>query len=535
MHHHTVNVNITNQTATLSRIENYDTKLRSYWSYSVENYNHILRAKPYFRQCRICHLYPSQHRHKVDHDYVPVWDGRISLFKRGQVPAGLFWATCKDIEKKENIKFKIKTDVDIVENRSKRKWLVSDNEYKFQNDCVTLIHLNASMGRGGLILNATGSGKTRIAAMAASRLDCEILFIVDQLVLLRQAQKEISNNLKEEVGYVGESKFRLQRVTVATIQTLHLHLRDPKFLRWFRAVQVIFIDEIHEMINKSNFSVVQTAKPLCVFGLTATLGLSRKPTRLKAYSLCGPVIYEYPVQRGMKEGVLSQGLCIQLEYENSIKHLEDWTQPRAYRKRIVKNGERNYVITQLTKYAVRNGKYVCIVVERLKHLEEISERLKDLHVKHKVVAGTYKGKGIKVKERFKSKDKFEEGKIRCLVVNKVFKKGIDIKRLDLIINAAGKPSVNDAIQVFGRGVRRHKDKVGLICFDVNDVDSRDKERRHRKEKQNWLSVSAKRRIRALKKAGIIVRKIVWNEDLSFNDILKQAEKYLQKELQDGKV
>lgn len=391
------------------------------------------------------------------------------------------------------------------------------------------------MGKGGLILNATGSGKTRIAAMVASRLNCEVLFVVDQLVLLKQAQKDISNHLGEEVGYVGESKFKLERVTVATIQTLHLHRQDPKFLRWFRNVSVIFIDEIHEQMNRSNFDVVQTAKPISVFGLTATLGLSKKPTRLKAYSLCGPVIYEYPVQRGMSEGVLSKGLCVQLEYDNSIKDIENYDQRRAYRKRVVKNGERNYVITQLTRKCIKNGKYVIIVVDRLKHLEEVSERLDSLDIKHKVVAGTYKGKGIKVSDRFKSKDKFEAGKIKCLVVNKVFKKGVDIKRVDVIINAAGKPSANDAIQIFGRGVRLHKDKKGLICFDISDIDSNDKGR----EKKNWLFKASKRRVKALKKAGIVIKKIVWNEDLSSTEILKQAEQYLQtelkKELKDGKV
>jgi superfamily II DNA or RNA helicase len=114
----------------------------------------------------------------------------------------------------------------------------------------------------------------------------------------------------------------------------------------------------------------------------------------------------------------------------------------------------------------------------------------------------------------------------------VFKKGVDIKRVDLIINASGKPSVNDAIQIFGRGVRTHKDKDGFICIDIYDFDSRDKERGKRK---NWLHKAAKRRMRALRSAGIIVRKIVYNEDLSSSMILKQSEKWLQKEIKDGNV
>jgi superfamily II DNA or RNA helicase len=523
MHHHTINVRVDNHTATLSHPYDYD-KLIPYWSHSVENYNHILRARPFYRQCKVCHQYPGKN-HDTDHDYIPTWDGRIKYLKRDQLPAGLFWATYKDIEKAEHIKFELtKIIVDTSLESSAWSWLHSEGKYKFQNDCVRKMRRAIIEGRGGLILNATGSGKTRIAAMLASRLDCEVLFIVDQLVLLRQAQKEISNHLHEKVGYVGESKFKLKRVTIATIQTLHLHRKDPKFLKWFKNVEIIVIDEIHEMLNKSNFDVVAIANPLSVFGLTATLGLKKKPIRMKAYSLCGPVIYEYPVQRGMQEGVLSKGICISLQYENSIPDIHKYNQQRAYRKRIVKNGERNYLISKLVKRAVRNGKYVIVVVERLKHLEEISERL---NIPHEIVAGTYKGKSIDVHTRFKHKDKFERGDIKCLIVNKVFQKGIDLKRVDLIINATGTPSMNKAIQIFGRGIRIHKNKTGLIAIDISDQDSINKSK-------NWLHKASYKRIKALKQAGITIKPIIWNEELSSHQILKKSEHWLKKEIY-GKV
>lgn len=195
----------------------------------------------------------------------------------------------------------------------------------------------------------------------------------------------------------------------------------------------------------------------------------------------------------------------------------------AYKNRIVKNGERNHLIVSLIRAAVNRNKYVIVVVDRLLHLEEISERLEAKGIKHKIVAGTYKSKGISVEKRFKYKDKFETGEIKVLVVNKVFKKGIDIKRVDVIINATGKPSTNDAIQIFGRGVRLHKDKIGLICFDITDFTPD-------AEEKNWFSKAGKKRIRAYKKAGLTVKKIDWNDELKTKDIFQQAEKYLEKYL-----
>jgi superfamily II DNA or RNA helicase len=483
----------------------------------------MLKARPWYRKCKVCNQYHKK-ENEYDHDYIPVWDGKIKLLKRDRVPAGLFWATYKEIEEKEKIKFIIDYTALGSEKVHRGKWLKSEGLYKFQNSCVREVYHVTRMGKGGLILNATGSGKTRISAMLASRLDCEILFVVDQLVLLKQAQEEISKHLGEKVGYVGESKFKLERVTIATIQTLHLHRSDPKFLEWFKRVDVLIIDEIHEALNRSNFDVINIARPLSVIGLTATLGLSQKHTRLKAYSIAGPVIYEYPVQRGMKEGVLSKGICISLQYENSLDNIEGWDSTEAYEKKIIFNSERNHLISSLVRNAIKRNKYVIVYVERLLHLEEISERL---NIPHKIVSGTYKGKSIKVKDRFKSKDKFESGKVKCLLVNKVFKKGIDIKRVDVIINAAAKSNKNDAVQIFGRGVRLHKDKSGLICIDISDTDLRDKTRK----KKNWLHLASKRRMSALRKAGIIIKKIEYNEDISSRQILKQSEKLLEKEIQ----
>jgi superfamily II DNA or RNA helicase len=489
----------------------------------------MLKSRPWYRKCKNCNQYHRKDE-EYDHDYLPVWDGKIKLLKRDRVPAGLFWATRKEIDDKENIKFEVIKRMDLPCIRNKKYWIKSEGKYYFQNTCVDKLEEQCQAGKGGLILNCTGSGKTRIASMLASRLDCDILFIVDQLVLLRQAQEEISKHLGEKVGYVGESKFRLERVTVGTIQTLHLHRNDEKFLKWFKRVDVLIIDEIHEMLNRSNFDVINIARPLSVIGLTATLGLSQKHTRIKAYSLCGPVIYEYPVQRGMQEGVLSRGICVSLQYKNSVDNIRGWDSKEIYEKKVIKNGERNHLICNLVRRAVKNNKYVIVYVERLLHLEEISERLRVRKVPHKIVAGTYKGKGIAVKDRFKSKDKFETGEIKCLLVNKVFKKGIDIKRVDLIINAAAKPNQNDTIQIFGRGVRLHKDKSGLICIDISDTDSRDKDRK----KKNWLHTATKKRMRALRKAGIIIKKIEYNEDLSSSKILKQSEKWLQKEIKKDK-
>jgi superfamily II DNA or RNA helicase len=113
-----------------------------------------------------------------------------------------------------------------------------------------------------------------------------------------------------------------------------------------------------------------------------------------------------------------------------------------------------------------------------------------------------------------------------IIASKVFKKGISINRLDLIIDAAGRKNREDAVQKFGRGVRRHKHKRGLIYLDISDTDYRDKER----DEKNPLAKAARRRKKALKAAGINIHTYQWNHKSSATHLLRKAERWLKKEL-----
>ena len=495
-----VYVRLTNRVATLVRPYPYEDLIK-HWSFSAPNYQ-FMKWK------------------------FPNWDGRIKMLKRDKLSAGLFWATYKEIEQKENISFQIEKSLTDVGLEQAKK-LISGGKYDFQNDCADKMFLKIRYG-GGLILSATGSGKTRVAAMLASRVKCQICFVVDQLVLLDQARDDIQKHLGEKVGYIGDSKFRLERITVATIQTLHTHRYDPKFRRWFENVDIVIIDEIHDQMNRRNFDVVGEFQPLAVFGLTATLAMTKKPVRLKAWSLAGPVLYEFPLVKGMAEGVLAKGIAILCEYDNSIREIDAYDFRTCYDKKLVENAERNHMICSLAREANRRKKYVIVLAERIAHLQEISDRLRSRGLKHRVVAGKFKGETIAKDKRIRSKAKFESGDTKILLASKVFTKGVDIKRVDVIIDTAGQSSKNNALQKFGRGIRKHDDKTGLIYIDIQDTDKYDKTR-DKNEPKNWLAQAAKSRKRALKKAGITLVDFTW-EDHAAKKLFDKAEYRLQKEV-----
>lgn len=245
----------------------------------------------------------------------PGWNGRIQLYKHKRLPSGLFWATRKMIEEKYGIRFKVvvkAVDVPIVSGGQ-----FSDRAY--QNNCVDRMLARIRYG-GGLILNATGTGKTRIAGIFCSRIKGSVCFIVDQLDLLEQGRKELAAVLGEKVGYVGNSIYDPRRVTVATIQTLHKHhSNDGQFRKWFSLIDIGLVDELHVQMARRNFGVLDAMNPKAVFGLTATLELQKKEVRLKAYAAAGPVCFEYGLEQGMEEYVLAAGVIIRILYPNLVE------------------------------------------------------------------------------------------------------------------------------------------------------------------------------------------------------------------------
>lgn len=484
-----VHVRLTNRYAYLQQPYDKETLLKE-WSYAVN-------IPPYIIQRRW-----------------PGWDGRKKLLVRDRVPAGLFRATRKEIEEKYGIRFKVIKRSEMLDIKV---GLESDRRY--QNDCVGKMLYAISSG-GGLILNATGSGKTRIAAIFAGRISGYICFVVDQLDLLEQARKELESTLGEKIGYVGNQQFAPRRITVATVQTLARHRRDIRFLPWTESLDVVIIDEIHVQMNRSNFNVVTDIEPKAVFGLTATLQLKKKNIRLRAYALAGPVLFEYPVKQGMKEKVLSQGVVARILYQNPIE-IDSFNKnifTQEYEDYIVNNPERNSIISRLARYGIKHGKYGIVLVERIRHLKRLSKRLQD--VKHSVIYGEKK-----VEDRYKDRDRFEKGKLPLILANRVFKKGVDIKRVNMIIDGAAMKSKDDALQKFGRGLRLHENKSGLLYFDIADIDS--------DNKANRFAKAARMRKKAFLQAGIKVLDIPWNEAMEVRIIYLRAENALKKELKDG--
>lgn len=412
------------------------------------------------------------------------WDGRRNMVSRGRVGAGLFVGMWK-AAREAGFRFLVKDQRMPVQLSA---YAVDTPGIRpYQQEAVTAMLKASNMG--GLVLCATGVGKTFLTAAYLRHVVGYAVFVCDELMLLTQSQRELEKVLQEKVGVVGRSEFKPARVTVATVQTLHLHRRDPKFLAWYAKVDCVVIDEIHVALNRRNIDVVRIIKPKAVFGLTATLEMHKPNVAMEAMALTGPVIFRYSIQTGVTEGYLTQGRVVRVMFDDPTP--KGWTgSPEAdYRQRITFNRARNECVASLAREGVRLGHRVIVLVERIAHLKILSRMLED--VNHRMLYGAYGHQ-----ERFAAKEAMDAGTLPLILASRIFAKGVDIRRVSVIIDAAGMPSRNGVIQKFGRGVRIGSGKTNLLFVDIAD-------------RGNRFEGAAHARMNALRELHVEIKDAVW--------------------------
>jgi superfamily II DNA or RNA helicase len=246
-----------------------------------------------------------------DEDGNRIWDGRKSFVQRDSFSVGLLLGAQQEL-RDVGFKIRILSWDNRPHVRTKRGMTMPDEKYTYQNECVQNMIASLNKG-GGLVLAATGVGKTAMAAQFFSWIDGHCLFIVDQLHLMYQTQQELQKWTTEKIGIVGESKFELQRVTVGTIQTISRKKNDREFKKWFKRIDVVIVDELHKQMGKRSFSALNAIQAQAVFGLTATLEMKKKQIRWNAYSIAGKILFEFPIAKGIEEKVISDAIIYQVE------------------------------------------------------------------------------------------------------------------------------------------------------------------------------------------------------------------------------
>ena len=507
-----VSVALTNRKASLSLPGDLYDEFREFLKYRRPGWEYTTSGRVYVDWCS------RVKKGEADPDEPMGWDGYIHLLEGRTVGAGIFLALKEKLETEFDVRFVSKDERVSPQFSTPTREELPEKVRDYQWACLQ--KMLAASKTGGLILNATGTGKTFSTGLYFKQLKGNALFLVDELTLLKQAINELRDVLQEDIGEIGNSVFRPRRITVATIQTIHRHRFDYSFVAWNKTLKAIVIDEVHLALNRRNFQTVAAIRPPVIFGLTATLELKKKSVAYRAYDLCGPVVFEYPLVQGVEEGFLARGVAVSVELKQGVKGARIRGNPRwrwvrerykqqyqeLYSEIIVEGKKRNEFIVAIVQEAYKRGKHIIVLLQRINHITGLSKRLKG--IPHRLVFGQ-----VSVENRMLAQKHFEKEKVRVILTNVVFKKGINIKRIDVIVDGAAMKSKNDAVQKYGRGVRLCDGKDGLLYFDIADSGNR-------------FEKAAISRRTALVQTKIPTFKV--SSELGAREILRLAEKRLQR-------
>lgn len=313
----------------------------------------------------------------------------------------------------------------------------------------------------GVILSPTGSGKTIIASGFMSMFPASnILFLCNSIDIIKQTYKELKKLKFEDITVLGDGKknWGTARIVVSTIQTF-VKLKPEDYCEKF---DIVIVDEVQDVSRKGQFSeVLQNLLSPIKIGLTATFPKD-KERALSIEGLLGPVIGEITIQEGVDLKIIAKPKIILVPVPE--KKINSYKYKDIYQAGIIENRIRNKLIGKIVKEIIEKKQTVLIMVKEIIHGENIQELAKDLFgVDIEFVQGKTESES-----RMQLKELLEKGKTKAVVCTAVWKKGINIRSLQNIINACGGKSEIQVLQFLGRGLRRTETKSSVKIYDFLD-------------------------------------------------------------------
>ena len=325
---------------------------------------------------------------------------------------------------------------------------------------IRLVEAALKAGRG-VIKAPTGIGKTAIGlAIISAYKDAKVLWLCHTKDLMYQAGGVCEKELGEKVGYLGDGNSDLShRITMATRQSFIKVAADYGHL-----YDIVIVDETHHISSLTGqyADILTNVFSPVRIGLTATLPTDQEAT-LAIESFIGPLIDEVTVAEGQELGIMADIKIkfLKLPISYKIKDLRRYQD--VYEWGVVKREAQHRLVAETVRNHIGRGDSVLIIVNRIEHGNLLLETIKGVGISCYFARGDTDSELRKeIKEALNNKD------IHCVIATTIWKEGVDLPELNVIINAAGGKSEIGTLQAIGRGLRLTKTKRQLILYDIFD-------------------------------------------------------------------
>ena len=322
----------------------------------------------------------------------------------------------------------------------------------------------------GVLAATTAFGKTVVAAWLIAERAVNTLVLVHRRQLLDQWIERLSSFLglsKKEIGQIGGGKRRVTgKLDVAVIQSL---VRKGVVKDLVGDYGQVIVDECHHLSAQSFELVTRRARAKYVLGLSATV--TRKDGHHPiVFMQCGPVRYRVDAKTAAKERPFAHTVHVR---PTSFRPLTAADPDRRLQfhslyQELIADEDRNRMICDDVREALRDGRSPLLLTERKEHLQALADRLAP-HVRN--VVTLCGGRGARERQAAASQlASIPEGEARVLLATgRYIGEGFDDARLDTLFLTLPVSWRGTVAQYVGRLHRLHEGKTEVRVYDYADL------------------------------------------------------------------
>lgn len=311
----------------------------------------------------------------------------------------------------------------------------------------------------GLIISATGTGKTYLSAFDVRRFAPKrLLFIVHREQILNKAKEDfrkILGGLEEDFGILsGSTRQKNARYLFATIQSISKEEHLSSFAK--DEFDYILIDEVHKAGASSYLKVMEYFTPQFMMGMTAT------PERTDHFNIFELFDYNIAYEIRLQEALEEDMLCpfhyfgvTDFEYEG--KFIDDTSKLSD----LVTEERVKHIIEKINYYGASGEKVRGLMFcSRKDEAKALSHMLNEEGFNTVVLTGE-----DSQEERERRVNQLEAGTIDYILTVDIFNEGIDIPSINQVVMLRQTKSSIIFIQQLGRGLRKHDSKEFVTIID----------------------------------------------------------------------
>lgn len=401
------------------------------------------------------------------------WNVKLTSYDNGEMISKIQehldseWAQATPLTEKWIKNFKVSYNPIINFKLVKQKEMIvkeSDAIYikpnKMQKAALdSLVKLRESGENKGLIVSATGTGKTYLAAFDTRQFKPKkMLFIVHREQILKKALssfKRIIGGNDSDYGILsGNSKQLEAKFLFATIQTIS----KDNYLEQFGQdyFDYILIDEVHKAGADSYRKTIDFFNPKFLLGMTAT---PERTDNLNIYELFDyNIAYEIRLQEALEEDLLCPFHYFGItDYEKDGNLINE----TADLKYLVNDERIDFLINKIDYYGCYGNKPKGLVFcSRKDEAKQLAQSFNKRNIPSSYLSGDH---GLD--ERENEISRLENGEINYIFTVDIFNEGIDIPKVNQVVMLRNTESSIIFIQQLGRGLRKDESKEFVTVID----------------------------------------------------------------------